>query len=282
MNIAVLANIFRDPKLEITREIIGVFKRRGVNISVEASVCAEFPGYPVFDRRDLSNLKSDFIVTVGGDGTILDIIAEAAAAGIPILGINSGKVGFLAELERGELSEYLGRLLAKDYQTDKRSMLELEITRDGEIFRHIALNEFVFNRATSAKMVNLDVCADTELLDTYNADGFIISTPTGSTAYCLSAGGPVLEPDINGFALVPINAHSLHSRPLVVRDGISVGIKILDDRASTLAVADGKIIRDDLGAGDRIFVKKASVSALFVRLKQQNFYARLKNKLSKW
>ncbi|MDR1094255.1 MAG: NAD(+)/NADH kinase [Clostridiales bacterium] len=278
MKVGVLANVYREPRLQAAREVIKAFVRLGADISVDLPIAKEFPGFPFFERTDVSTAP-DMLVTVGGDGTILSVISEAARRKIPILGINFGTVGFLAELEQGEFSGFLDRIAAGDYKIEERTMLELTV--NGERPEKLALNEFLISRGTTARMIHLDVFADGNLLDSYRADGFMVSTPTGSTAYALAAGGPLMEPSIRAFSLVPVSAHSLHSRPIIVGDGETVTAKLKDDKAPTVIVADGEIIRE-VTSKDEIRIRRAKERALFIRLKPQNFYERLKTKLERW
>ncbi|GHU98852.1 inorganic polyphosphate/ATP-NAD kinase [Clostridia bacterium] len=278
MKVGILANVYREPRLQAAREIIKAFVETGADISVDLPISKAFPGFPYFERTDVSTVP-DLLVTVGGDGTILSVISEAARKKIPILGINFGTVGFLAELEQGEFPPYIDRIAKGDYRIEERTMLELTV--NGARPGHLALNEFLISRGPVARMIHVDVYADGNLLDTYRADGFMVSTPTGSTAYALAAGGPLMEPSIKAFSLVPVSAHSLHSRPIIVGDGETVTVRLKDDKAPTVIVADGEIMRE-VSSKDEIHIRKAKEKALFIRLKPQNFYEKLKTKLEKW
>ena len=277
MKAGLYVNYFRDNDLSVTRELIGLFKDGGIEVAVEKNLSQHFAGGEFFDKDKLGD-DIDLIVTVGGDGTILSIIRQAAAKRIPVLGVNMGKVGFLTELEKTEVKDYIFAIKNKQYITEERVMLEAVVNGKPT---YSVLNEWVINRAGSARMVSLDVFVGGKLLDSYYADGFLVATPTGSTAYSLSAGGSVLAPDTKCFNLIAINSHSLHNRPIVVGDDEIIEVCIKDDRAPTTLIADGEIVRK-VSSKDKIVIRKSKLTARFVRLKPQDFYARLLGKLNIW
>lgn len=277
MKIGLYINYFRDKDLSVSKELIKLFKENGIDIALEKNIMDHFPLEKSFDKDKITE-PFDLIVTVGGDGTILSIITQAAGKGIPVLGINMGKVGFLTELEKNEVKDYIVAIKDKKYKIERRIMLQATVNGKPS---YSVLNEWVINRAGSARMVYLDVLIGGKLLDNYYADGFLVATPTGSTAYSLSAGGPVLAPDTKCINLIALNSHSLHNRPVVVSEDETVEIRIKDDKAPTSLIADGEIIRE-VSDKDTIIIKKSQTEALFVRLKPQDFYARLLNKLNTW
>lgn len=277
MKIGLYINYFRDKDLSVSKGLIKLFKENGIETALEKSIIGYFPQHASFDKNDISG-DIELIVTVGGDGTILSIITQAAGKGIPVLGVNMGKVGFLTELEKDEVKAYVAAIKNKNFVTERRIMLQAVINGAPS---YSVLNEWVINRAGSARMVRLDVFVGGKLLDHYYADGFLVATPTGSTAYSLSAGGPVLAPDTKCINLIALNSHSLHNRPVVVGEDEAVEIRIMDDKAPTSLIADGEIIRE-VSDKDTIVIKKSQTEALFVRLKPQDFYARLLNKLNVW
>ena len=277
MKAGLYVNYFRDNDLSVTRELIGLFKDGGIDVAVEKNLSQHFADGEIFDKNKLGG-DIDLIVTVGGDGTILSIIRQAAEKRIPVLGVNMGKVGFLTELEKTEVKDYIFAIKNKQYITEERVMLEAVVNGKPA---YSVLNEWVINRAGSARMVSMDVFVGGKLLDSYYADGFLVATPTGSTAYSLSAGGSVLAPDTKCFNLIAINSHSLHNRPIVVGDDEIIEVCIKDDRAPTTLIADGEIVRK-VSSKDKIIIRKSKLTARFVRLKPQDFYARLLGKLNIW
>jgi NAD+ kinase len=277
MKIGLHINIFSDKDLSVSKDLIRLFSENGIQPVIEKDCCGHFPSLPSFDKNNIGG-DIGLIVTVGGDGTILSIITQAAEKNIPVLGVNMGKVGFLTELEKVDVKDYILVVKNKKFAIEKRIMLQAVINGQPS---YSVLNEWVVNRAGSARMLPLEVYVGGRLLDNYYADGFLVATPTGSTAYSLSAGGPVLAPDTKCINLIALNSHSLHNRPVVVGEDKEIEIKIMDDRAPTKLIADGEIIRE-VTSKDKIIIKKSKIAALFVRLKPQDFYARLLNKLNNW
>lgn len=264
MRAGIYANVTRDDGLTVTKELIEKLNAAGIEtILVKGGFLAP--------EKNLT-AAPDWMITVGGDGTILRIVDACARRNIPILGVNMGHVGFLTEFEPGNIDGIPQLLLSREYVLDTRSLLQVEF--DGKIF--YGLNEVVMTRQ-GVRM--LDMTAETEgkLIDRYRLDGFIISTPTGSTAYSLSAGGPVMAPNSNAFALTPINSHSLHSRPIIISDEQTVVLTKMDGGSASVVV-DGR----EVGKAESLTVKKASATASFVRLKDSNFYGKLLSKLNKW
>lgn len=218
---------------------------------------------------------SDKVLVFGGDGTMLEAASEVSEAQIPILGVNLGHLGFLTELESPVSFETILNAL-KSTEYSKRMLICASIG-DKECKR--ALNEVVL-KSNSSRPIYVKVYIDGAYLDTYHSDGVIISTPTGSTAYALSAGGPVLSPDVDAFVILPICAHSLHSRPIVVNSNSSVILSVLSEEDATVCV-DGNAIYKTV-SGDKIFVSRAPDDAIFVALKGSDFYKKLLQKMNGW
>ena len=222
----------------------------------------------------------DVLVVLGGDGTILKVAIVAGRRGIRVLGINAGNLGFLTEFEGDQVQEAV-RLLSGKYDTERRSVLEVVV--NGNSF--YALNEAVFQRRYEPEADDnvVAVCAeiDGKKVDEFVGDGIIISTPTGSTAYSLSAGGSILTPGIAAFILTPVCAHSLHNRPIVYADSSLLRVRLSERRAGVALYCDGKPV-GDLHYGDKILLKKADFGVEFIKNKDSNFFDRLLFKLNKW
>lgn len=222
----------------------------------------------------------DVLVVLGGDGTILKVAIEAGRRGIRVLGINAGNLGFLTEFEGDQVQEAV-RLLSGKYDTERRSVLEVVV--NGNSF--YALNEAVFQRRYEPEADDnvVAVCAeiDGKKVDEFVGDGIIISTPTGSTAYSLSAGGSILTPGIAAFILTPVCAHSLHNRPIVYADSSLLRVRLSERRSGVALYCDGKPV-GDLHYGDKILLKKADFGVEFIKNKDSNFFDRLLFKLNKW
>lgn len=275
MLIGIYTNLHKDIGCEVTRRIVGCLTNTGIAFCVikDAADILKIPGVP---KRELLQ-NSTIILTVGGDGTILGVIAEAARRGTEILGVNLGNLGFLSEIEVSEL-EYSLKLIAEGkYFTEYRTMLS--VTACGKTFN--ALNEAVLSRTDDSRMIDIGVYADSYFMDNYRADGFIVSTPTGSTAYSLSAGGPILSPSVKGFVLTPICSHSLHNKPIVVDEDVRVIIRAGNSNYKNSLAIDGIVVMigDKI---DEIVIKRSPLQAKFIRLKPHNFYKRLLNKINIW
>lgn len=228
---------------------------------------------------DLSGV--DILMVLGGDGTILTMASECARRGIKIMGINYGHIGFLAEFEQDKLDDAVNLLCSGDYSTEKRSMLSIDICGKN----YLALNDLVVQRSTYgnkySNTINLSATIDGSLVDNYLSDGIIVSTPTGSTAYSLAAGGSVLTPDISAFILTPLCAHSLHSRPIVYSDRSELKIYYRKENTSVNVAVDG-IVVGEFESYVEATVTKSDYCTEFIVSDKVNFFDKLLSKLSKW
>jgi NAD+ kinase len=232
----------------------------------------ELPRDLRFHRLDRELHNADLVVCFGGDGTILHMAKTATRAGIPILGVNIGTMGFMAELESSELSE-LKRLAAGDYTLDSRMMLDVTVHRDRDIIFHdICLNDVVITKGAVARIVHLSVECDGVQAMECGGDGVIVATPTGSTAYSLSAGGPIVEPEAHNILITPICAHDVVSRCMVASEKrvITVGLTKNARRNAFLSVDGGKALR--LNLGDVATIRKSELETKLIRLKDRSFY----------
>jgi len=221
--------------------------------------------------------SADVLVTLGGDGTLISAVRRSHEFDIPVFGIHAGKLGFLADIDLAELDGFIDKLVSGDYRIDNRAVLRAElITKEGSS-KLVAFNDIVMTRSTISKMIHLDTFVDDKPFNTYYGDGVIISTPTGSTAYNLSAGGPVLFPLTQVFALTPISPHSLTQRPVVLPGHFTIEIKTTD--ASALVVVDGQDMYD-FGQGDVIKIRLSAKPAQLIHREEFNYFEVLKEKLS--
>jgi NAD+ kinase len=220
----------------------------------------------------------DIAVVVGGDGTMLGMARQMARHGIPLAGINQGRLGFITDIPIGEFATALAPMIAGRYEEERRTMLEGCVWRDGEvIFEAFALNDVVVSRGATSSMVELKIDIGKESVTNLRADGLIIASPTGSTAYALSAGGPILHHSIAGFVLVPIAPHDLSNRPIVLPDSGEISVEIVAGR-------DASVNFDMQGLasllhGDRITVRRAPYQARFLHPPGWSYYATLRRKL---
>ena len=215
---------------------------------------------------------ADMLVCFGGDGTILHASKAATRVGVPVLGVNIGTMGFIAELESSELP-MLRQIAAGEYQIERRKMLDVAVSRDGNILqRETCLNDVVITKGAVARVVRLSVYCDQIQAMEFGGDGVIVATPTGSTAYSLSAGGPIVEPDAGVMLITPICAHDVQSRPIVASDRrvVTVRLERSGKRNAFLSVDGGRALR--LGAGDVVQISRSAFETQLVRLKDRSFY----------
>jgi NAD+ kinase len=269
-------NPYRDKGFQTVREANRILTEAGIDVKIclpfEVDRSFELPRDLRFTRLDRELHGAELIVCFGGDGTILHMAKTATRAGLPILGVNIGTMGFMAELESSELSE-LKRIATGDYTVDSRMMLDVTVHRDRDIIFHdICLNDVVITKGAVARIVHLSVECDGVQAMECGGDGVIIATPTGSTAYSLSAGGPIVEPEAHNILITPICAHDVMSRCMVASEKrvITVGLTMNARRNAFLSVDGGKALR--LNMGDVATIKKSDLLTRLVRLKDRSFY----------
>jgi len=220
----------------------------------------------------------DLAVVVGGDGTMLGIARELARCNVPLVGINQGRLGFITDIPFDQYQQALAPIVAGDYEEEQRAMLEGEVWRDDQcIFEGLSLNDVVVSRGATASMVELSVDVDGEFVANIRADGLIVATPTGSTAYSLSAGGPILHPSIGGWVLVPIASHTLSNRPIVLPDRGEVHIGIVAGK-DVSANFDMQNLASLLH-GDLVRVRRSAFKVRFLHPRGWSYYATLRRKL---
>ena len=252
---------------------------RGLAVSVEAETARNtgFDAWPALDA-DALGAACDIAVVLGGDGTMLGIARRLARHGTPLVGINQGRLGFITDITFGGYEPALGAILDGEYDEEQRAMLEGHIERDGaRIFDGFALNDVIVSRGATAGMVELRIEIDGQFVAQLRADGLIIGSPTGSTAYALSAGGPILHPKVAGWALVPIAPHDLSNRPIVIPDSGDVQVEIVSGRDATVNFDMQSL--SSLGHGDRIRVRRSVDRVRFLHPRGWSYYATLRGKL---
>jgi len=265
-NVAVIYNTDRDPNMVYTKKVSDILSANGCNICVAAIDNPPFPS------------QADLYVVLGGDGTILRAAHEAAILNIPILGINRGHLGYMSELEVNEL-DLLGLLFCDKYTVEKRSMLKIEIDGRDNFPPSYVLNDAVVSNGAVSRMVNLELSCNSSIVGHYRADGLICATPTGSTAYSLSAGGPIVDPSLDCICVTPVSPHSLRARPLIFSSDSVLSIR--DNRRSgdeLYMTLDGnenhRIYPDDI-----IRISRAEIFTSLIRIKQCGFFEALNNKM---
>lgn len=235
--------------------------------------------YKHFNSFEQLDRSFDLFMCIGGDGTILKSINYIRDLDIPIVGINTGRLGFLATIQKEEIEETLDDILNKKFSLSPRSVLTVETNPKSldPIFSHIALNEIAVSRKNTTSMITVDTWLDDQYLTSYWADGLIVSTPTGSTGYSLSCGGPVIIPDTDSLVITPIAPHNLNARPLVIKDHTKIKLKVSGREDSHLVSMDSRIA--SLQNDTEIIIQKASYSINFVELRQDSFLHTLRKKL---
>ncbi|MBQ7038863.1 MAG: NAD(+)/NADH kinase [Clostridia bacterium] len=244
------------------------------------NVTVAVPHDEAFPPQDMAELikTCDIVIAIGGDGTIIHTAKSAAAFGKPVLGINSGRLGFTAGLELSELSE-LNRLISGDYDIEERMLLDILVDGENGTEQYSALNEAVISRGALSRMIEVSVKNGQKPVSTYQADGVIVATPTGSTAYSLSAGGPIVDTALRCLLLTPVCPHSLHSRPYIFDQNAVLTLTPERSESSVFVTVDGEAaIR--IAEGGEVRVRRSDTCAKLIKLKQKSFYQVLDDKLT--
>lgn len=240
--------------------------------------CDLFPeAAGVFENGEDLPADVSYIFSLGGDGTLLKSFTVAQKISIPLVGINSGRLGFLSDISRDEIESALDNIISGNIIIDERTVLELEIVHEDHSDFHYALNEITVTKLDSSSMINIHTLINNEFLNTYWADGLIVATPTGSTAYSLSVGGPILTPDSQNFVISPIAPHHLTVRPIVVPDHNLITLRVEGRGLHFLTSVDSQ--SEAIYFSVLLLIRKASFNVKTVRLKDHNFFSTLRNKL---
>ena len=277
--VAVFPNLMKPETREILLRIRAFFAAREMRIILPRVRSVEL-GMEDCGIDDIERQPADFALSLGGDGTLLGICRRYAENPVPVCGINMGTLGFMADIEQSELETRLKQLCAGDYRVEWRRFLAGFVTKpDGaEHFLGYAINDIVVMKGDPARIISLGLAVNETPLVECKADGFIVATPTGSTAYSLSAGGPIMNPMVKGLMLTPICAHTLNIRPLIIREEDVVHIHLVDTRQSIIVTLDGqettKIHPDDI-----VTVKCSDVRAGIIKFADKDYYQTLRTKL---
>jgi NAD+ kinase len=254
---------------------------RGVQAFCDEETAGSLPGVPKGRTRQEVADSSQLLLVLGGDGTLLAAAHLAAPRGIPILPINMGSLGFLTSFTLDELYPALEDGLAGRFSISERVMLHVELERAGKVIEsQRVLNEAVINKGALARMIELELAIDADFVCRYRADGLIVASPTGSTAYSLSAGGPIVHPAVESFVITPICPHMLSDRPLVVRDSSSIAVQLSGDTESVFLTLDGQR-GIPLQATDRVRISRAKELLKLVQPPKKSYFDILRSKL-KW
>jgi NAD+ kinase len=284
MKIAVYGIKFNDDAFPYIDQLFKLLLKNNIEVFINHDL-KEFIGDRIQLPADISiyntpckiDKELDFLISIGGDGTILDTITTVRESSVPIIGVNTGRLGFLANNPKKEIENAINNLLNGDYKIDKRTLLTLKCEGNKFGIDNFALNEFTVHKKDSSTMMTIHVSINDEFLNSYWADGLIIATPTGSTAYSLSCGGPVLTPGSDNFVITPIAPHNLNLRPLVVRDDVKITIRIDGREEEFLTTLDSRSATIDK---DTILeINKSDFNINLIQFNDQNFFSTIRNKL---
>ena len=281
MTIAIFGNTLRSETIREVKHIIEFLQLRGVDIVLsqelrQEAFTREFPSVEDYSAHIGNTI--DFALSVGGDGTFLTTASLVGHLDVPILGINCGHLGYLAEVKTDNIDVVLDQLISNKYTIEQRRMLEVTCQQEGKIASPYALNEVGILKSGLSSMITVDVTLNGEFLHNYKADGLLLATPTGSTAYNLSVGGPLLDPHVNAIILSPVATHSLNIRPLVVLDDSKIDVKISSRNGSYLLSVDGRsqVLNQDI----QLHIERSQRTIKLVRINGQTFMQSLKDKLT--
>ena len=264
--------------LALTKTIIEWLEKKGVRALVDHEV-AEKVGHPHHIEREEIPSQTDILIVLGGDGTLLSVARLKGIETIPILGINLGGLGFLTETLKEETFKVLEKVVAGDYKTEKRLMLMATVYQDKRVIeKSTVLNDVVINKGALARIIDLETYIDGGYLTTFKADGLILSTPTGSTAYSLAAGGPIVYPSLDSIIMNPICPHTLTNRPLVLPDSVEIRVILKSANQDVHITLDGQAERP-LGAGDVVEVKRAGAYIHLIKSPHKTYFELLRTKL---
>jgi NAD+ kinase len=264
---------------DVLEEVAQFLLRQGLEVSLEQQTALNtgMTDYGALSVAELGR-DCDLAVVVGGDGTMLGIARQLARFGTPLVGINQGRLGFITDVNIGQYAEALAPMIAGDYEEEHRTMLEGGVWRDDQcIFEGFAMNDVVVSRGAASSMVELKVEVGAEFVANFRSDGLIIGSPTGSTAYALSAGGPILHPGIAGWVLVPIAPHDLSNRPIVLPDTAEINIEVVAGRDASVSFDMQSLA--SLLHGDRVQVRRSPSQVRFLHPRGWSYYATLRRKL---
>ena len=280
MNIAIIVNLTKERAVPCTRDIISLLRSHGAKVLMPPDCKKVFFGEDVIFCRTLEELfeRGDAAITVGGDGTIIHAAKYAARSDTPLIGVNVGRLGFAANVEADEIDSLL-KLLSGDYSTEHRSLLDVEVKKPGGSQHYLAVNDAVVAHGQISKIIDLYVSLNGEEISSYRADGLLFSTPTGSTAYSLSAGGPILSPQMKCILMTPVCPHSLFSRSVLFEGSAELAVTVkIPLECSCLLTVDGET-NINIDEGDSVVIRQSELRLMLLSVRQYNFYRRLNEKL---
>ncbi len=282
MKFAIFGNTYQAKKSSHAENLFRLLQRHGAQLCI----CREFYHFltddlhlniPSADLFDEDDFVADMAISIGGDGTFLKAAARVGNKNIPILGINTGRLGFLADISPEEMEDTLAEIYNNHYKVEERSVLQLRCGSEGLMKYPYALNEIAVLKRDSSSMITIHAAINGEPLTTYQADGLIVATPSGSTAYSLSVGGPIIVPHSKTMAITPVAPHSLNVRPIVICDDWELTLDVESRSHNFLVAVDGR--SESCRESTRLYISKASYSVKIVKRFNHQFFDTLRNKL---
>ncbi len=286
MKVAIFGQYYQNDTRPIIKDIFVFFNRNNVEMVIEEHFLKILYEEQIIERKyktfsSYSDLDQSFdiLVSIGGDGTILRAATYVRNSGIPIVGINAGRLGFLAKVQKENIDSFLQIVINKEYTLSERTLLNLDCNPSiNELHQlNFAMNEVTVSRKDTTSMITIETSLNDEYLNSYWADGLIISTPTGSTGYSLSCGGPVLTPDVKSLVITPIAPHNLNARPLVIPDNTEIKLKVSGREENYLVSLDSRII--SISNNTILTIKKSDFKINMVEIPNETFLKTLRNKL---
>jgi len=275
--IGIIVKKNRPQAFEQVKSIVPLLQRENKTVLIENTM-EPFDEHLRFYTRAQVIAESDLLLVFGGDGTLLSVAREPGADSVPILAVNLGGLGFLTETRVQELQGMLSRVCTGDYEVERRMMLDVRLKRvGGEELHFRVLNDVVINKSALARMIDIETLVDGDYLTTYKSDGLIVCTPTGSTGYFLSAGGPVIYPDLALISLAPICPHTLSQRPIILNDASVITLILKTPEEDVHLTMDGQV-GERLYAGDAVEVRKSAVSLQLITSPFRNYFEVLREK----
>ncbi|WP_295335722.1 NAD kinase [Flavobacterium sp.] len=285
MKVAIFGQYYQNDTRPIIKDIFVFFNKNNVEMVIEENFLKILyeekiieKTYKTFTSHTDLDSSFDILISIGGDGTILRAATYVRDSGIPILGVNAGRLGFLAKVQKENIAAFLQIVMEKKYCITERSLLSMECSPAlSQLDINFAMNEVSVNRKDTTSMITIDTFLNGEYLSSYWADGLIISTPTGSTGYSLSCGGPILTPDVKALIIAPIAPHNLNARPLVIPDDTEITLKVSGREEQYLVALDSRIIA--INNNTELKIKKTPFHINMVEIPEETFFKTLRNKL---
>ena len=279
--IGLLGRVYNDLTIRSAVRLINFLQSKGINVIILEELAA------LIEREDLPNgdedmigEQSDLVIVIGGDGSMLGAARSMVGHQVPVLGVNRGRLGFLTDIMPSEIEQKVGDVLAGQYITESRFLLDMAVVRDGKTFTTgDALNDVVLHPGRYIRMIDFELYIDGRFVYSQSSDGLIVSTPTGSTAYALSGGGPLMYPSMDAIVLVPLNPHTLSSRPIVVSGDSQIKLVIGTEMTTALNVTCDGQASELVRAGDEILITKKPLALELIHPNDHNYYETCRTKL---